>query len=228
MDDLVSLLARPEPGPAQPVGYRQGVIISYNQTTGANQVLVGGTTVTDLPLLNTSEALLLTPGAVVGILTAGPSWFIIGRVTVPGSEQALSALRMVSDRMLADEVPGQGTRAQATFGDLNDQVGPSVTATISRSGMALVLVGATITTAGAIYSGGLMGFDITGATTRGASVADSLEFSMSSEAFSASATRSILVTGLNAGEHTFTARYRSAASGTPFTCENRNLVVFAL
>src|SRR5690606_38862653 len=85
---------------------------------------------------------------------------------------------MVSDRMLADEVPGQGTRAQATFGDLNDQVGPSVTATISRSGMALVLVGATITTAGAIYSGGLMGFDITGATTRGAS-ADMLHSSES-------------------------------------------------
>src|SRR5688500_10078081 len=100
-DDLVAALAPPPASGGAAVGYRQGVIRSYDQTTGANTVEVGGALLTNLSLLNTSEALLLTPGAVVGVLTAGPAWFILGRVTVPCTPEALSALSMISSRIVA-------------------------------------------------------------------------------------------------------------------------------
>ncbi|MEU7807889.1 hypothetical protein AB0B18_15695 [Micromonospora chalcea] len=228
-DDLAPLLARPTPTGN---GFRQGIIRAWNPATAENTVEVDGVLIDNLPVLNTNEALLLTPGDVVGILTTGGaarSWAILGRLTIPGTPAAASALSMVSDRMIAAEIPSQGTRSAATFGDLTGTpAGPVVTATISASGKALVLVGATITTAGALWSGALMGFDITGATTRPATVTDSLEFSTGSDGFSLSASRTVLVTGLNRGEHTFTARYASSASGVPFTAENRNLVVFGL
>lgn len=228
-DDLVPLFTAP---PAAGVGYRQGTIVSWDPTTAANVVDVDGVLIDNLSILNTNEALQLAEGDVVGILTTGQaasSWAILGRLTIPGTAAAASALRMVSDRMIAAEDPAQGTTSTATFGDLTGtDPGPAVTATISGSGKALILLGATISTGGGIYTGGLMGFTISGATTRPATVADSLEASLSAESFSQSASRSVLVTGLTPGVHTFTAEYASVAAGSPVTVENRNLVVFAL
>lgn len=79
-DDLAPLLA---PAPAPAVGYRQGVVVAWDSVTFANQVSVGGATVTNLPLLNSSDASLIVPGDTVGILTFGSSWAILGRFTVP-------------------------------------------------------------------------------------------------------------------------------------------------
>lgn len=225
-DDLAPLLvAQTQPG----LGFRQGVVLTWDQQTAANAIEVAGATLTNVPILNTNEALLLEPGAVVGLLTAGSTWFLLGRITLPSTPAAASALSMVSSRIVSAEVSGQGTRSSSDFGDLTGtSPGPSVTATIGSSGKALVVVGATISTGGGTYTGGLMGYDISGATTRAASVADSLEASMSTVSFSVSASRTILVTGLNVGEHTFIARYASVANAVSFTAENRNIVVFAL
>lgn len=88
-DDLAPLLIPPD---APGVGFRQGVILSWNQDTAENTVQVAGSILTDLPILNTAEALLLRPGSVVGIMTAGSSWFILGRITVPGSPDAVATL----------------------------------------------------------------------------------------------------------------------------------------
>jgi hypothetical protein len=229
-DDLTPLLVPPD---GAPLGFRKGTVLAYNQQTGANTLMVDGAIFTDLAILNTSEALLLTPGANVGILTTGAkakSWFILGRITVPGTPDALSALAMVSNRIVSNEVVGQGTRSSAAFGDLTGStVGPTVSdVIIGNSGKAFVIVGATISSGGAAYSGGLMGYDITGATTRAANVTDSLEDGMSAESFSFSNSRGVLETGLNPGAHTFTAKYASAAGGTAITFENRNIIVFAL
>lgn len=241
MDDLVSLLARPEPGPAQPVGYRQGVIISYDQTTGANRVLVGGTTVTDLPLLNTSEALLLTPGAVVGILTAGPSWFIIGRVTIPGTKDALSALSMISSRVVVAVDPTFGTRSSEEFGDLTGAaVGPSVTVNISSSGKALVWWAAEYGYTGTWESISTAGVSVavSGATNRSAngdySMGHYLEFPVSPSPGAAltsmtnQASMMHVFEGLNPGQNTFTMKYRNRRNTGNVQFGTREIAVLAL
>ncbi len=79
-DDLALVLA---PAPAPAVGYRQGLVVAWDSVTFANQVQVGESVLTNLPLLNSSDAALIVPGDAVGILTFGSSWAILGRFTVP-------------------------------------------------------------------------------------------------------------------------------------------------
>lgn len=62
----------------------QGVILTWDSSTGSNTVDWAGTVLTDVPILNTAEAITLKPGHVVVLLGQGGSWFIIGRVTKPG------------------------------------------------------------------------------------------------------------------------------------------------
>lgn len=80
------------PAPQQGVGFRQGVILAWNPDTAENIVSVAGSVLTDLSILNGAEALLLQPGNVVGILTSGTSWFILGRITIPGTPEAVATL----------------------------------------------------------------------------------------------------------------------------------------
>ncbi len=79
--------------PPGSVGRRQGTVRAWDPLTAHNTVDVGGTLMTDLPILNTSESAILQPGDVVGILTFGEgvgSWWIVGRWTTPGTPQATS------------------------------------------------------------------------------------------------------------------------------------------
>lgn len=80
-DDLVGLLGEP---PAPAVGFRQGLVTAWNANTGANTIQVGGSLLVNVPILNTGEAIALKAGHVVGLLTAGGSWFILGRITPSG------------------------------------------------------------------------------------------------------------------------------------------------
>lgn len=136
-DDLVPLLSQPAPSG---VGFRQGVIVEWNGTTAENTVAVAGGIMQNLPILNTNEALSLAPGAVVGVLTAGSTWFILGRITIPGTPEAASALAAVFAQIQVSTDNSTGTRNDASFGDLaGAAVGPSVAVNISSAGRALVL-----------------------------------------------------------------------------------------
>lgn len=226
-DDLTSLLSAGGAGDYVRMG--AGVVQAWDQQTAQNRIAYHGSELVNVPILNTNEALLLRPGDVVAIQQWKSSYFIIGRVTIPGTAQAATALAMVANRILSAEIAGQGTGTSSAFGDLTGtDIGPAVTGNIGATGKAFVIVGATISSGGAAYSGGLMGFEVSGATSRAPSVVDSLEDGMSAESFSFSNSRGILVTGLNTGEHTFTAKYRSAVNGVSFTAENRNIIVFTL
>lgn len=79
-DDLAPLLAA-RPAPA--VGMRQGVVVAWDPVTLANQVQVADVIMEDLPVLKGSDAALVTAGDAVIILTFGPSWLVLGRVTTP-------------------------------------------------------------------------------------------------------------------------------------------------
>jgi hypothetical protein len=239
-DDLVPLL-KPAPGPA--VGFRQGVIVSWNPDTAENTVVVGGSILENLPILNTSEASLLAPGDVVGVLTVGATWAILGRFTYPGTPEAVSSIQSITSRIKTAEDATTGTRDSTSWGDLTGtDVGPSVTIRIGSSGRALVLWGAEIgQTAGFQYkTTPHVGIEVSGATSIPPNEWQSLNLVLETPtaAFVGTATSRIWMqastqhtfTGLNPGDTTFTLKYRhdlqDPAGALNFSA--REIAVFAL
>lgn len=86
-DNLATLFPAGQPG----VRLRQGTVTAWNPNTGANTVDVGGGLLTNVPILNTGEAIALKAGHVVVLLGQGSTWFIIGRITSPGDPNFASA-----------------------------------------------------------------------------------------------------------------------------------------
>lgn len=79
-DDLSSLFGGSQnPG----VGFRQGTVLTWNSTTGANTVKVAGATLQNVALMGVT-ATAIHAGDHVGLLTADTSWFIVGKITDPG------------------------------------------------------------------------------------------------------------------------------------------------
>ena len=115
------------------------------------------------------------------------------------------------------------TTTSTTYTDLAT-AGPAVTVTIPASGQALVTVTAGLnnSTDGVAT---IMSFAISGATTRAAADATSLQSQANSvDVFQISAT--YFVSGLTAGSNTFTAKYRVA--GTTGRFVNRSIIVVPL
>lgn len=81
-DDIADLFADPPAPPAQTVQYRQGLVTDWNPTTAASVVRVGGTDMVNLPVFTPAVAHIVE-GSVVGLITAGPSWMILGPITDP-------------------------------------------------------------------------------------------------------------------------------------------------
>lgn len=77
-EDLAPLLAKK--GEAE-LGIRQGTILDWDQATGANTVGVGGSQLTNLPVLSTNGSVILYPGDNVVLLRYRTQYFILGRVT---------------------------------------------------------------------------------------------------------------------------------------------------
>lgn len=86
-DNLAPLFDQGQPG----VRFRQGTILTWDPNTGANTIDVAGGTLTNVGMMNIGEAISLKPGHVVGLLGQGGTWWIIGRVTLPGSADFASA-----------------------------------------------------------------------------------------------------------------------------------------
>jgi hypothetical protein len=83
-EDLAPLLV----GSGRPgLGFHSGTVLSWDPNTGHNTVQVAGAVLTDVPVLNTGETIALQAGHVVALLRSGSSYFILGRVAIPGSSQ---------------------------------------------------------------------------------------------------------------------------------------------
>jgi hypothetical protein len=237
-DDLVPLLA---PSPGKPVSFRQGVIVSWDQTTAENTVLVGGALMENLTILNTSEAAILAEGDVVTILTSGSTWGILGRMTIPGTPEAvsaLSALRTASDLVTATE-----TYSSSSFGDLATY-GPEVEIIVGASGRILVTLSATMEYEalrgfGLNSAGAAMSFDMSGANSLAASslrsVRGRIEYNTAQvPTFDTDltgvldASKVVLLEGLDPGLTTFTAKYATHGASTPVSFGNRVITVQAI
>lgn len=242
-DDLVPLLAPGRGAPAGPaVGFRQGLVITWDTETAENTVLVGGTVMENLPILNTSEAAILASGDVVGIMTAGPTWAIMGRFTYPGTPEAVSGIKAITQRIVVSRDGALGTRSSSTWGDLTGvAVGPSVTVKIGDSGRALVFwtceMGDTPTAVFRAEAG--CGPAVSGATTDGPNedwaTGHQLQTgTLGNNTFLRAQYAGMHVyEGLNPGDTTFTLKYRSytqnaAAASVSVDFTAREIAVFIL
>ena len=230
-DDLSGLMGPPDlPGAAQPLQYRQGIIRSWNPLDATNTVEVGGALLENLPILNTSEALLLGSGSVVGLISAGPSWAILGRLTVPNTPDATSALQLLSGRIYS--ATGAGPTTASTSFALGQPTVPNIL--VSNSGRMLVISSTLIDSATFVNAGngGLMSFDITGATTLPGGDGQGPRFFSSdntgSQSFHTRISVAYLATGLNPGLHTVQAKYRALAGVANITFGDPNITVLAL
>lgn len=86
-DDLSTLFDSGQPA----VRFRQGTITAWDTDTGTNTVDMAGGTLTNVPILNTGEAIALKAGHVIVLMGLGLSWFIIGRVTPPNDPNFAAA-----------------------------------------------------------------------------------------------------------------------------------------
>jgi len=81
-DDLQPLLTG---SPPTAIGFRQGVVVSWDPVTYANYIQVGTALLYNLPVFTSTDAALIAEGDTVTILTFGTTWAILGRFTVPPS-----------------------------------------------------------------------------------------------------------------------------------------------
>lgn len=237
--DLVPMLRNPG-APAGGVGFRKGTIITWDPNTAENTVLVAGTVFEDLPILNTSEAAILAAGDVVSLLTVGNTWGILGRFAIPGTPEVIGALSML--RTASVDVATSQSRSANTYGDLAT-VGPAATITVGPSGKVLVTIGSLIDAQTPSFqanpaAGGAVSFALSGANTLAANDQYALHMAStwqssggtptSKISVSNIASRQSLVSGLNPGSTTFTAKYRSFTSGENCTFQLRNITVVAI
>ena len=87
--DLTTFLHGADP---PPLSYAQGVVQTWNIQTGENQIAVNGALITNVPMLNITEALVMRAGMVVGLLRSSNTYFIIGRIVMPNSPDFFSGV----------------------------------------------------------------------------------------------------------------------------------------
>lgn len=211
-DDLVPLLnQRTDPG----LGYRQGVVVAWDPVTASNQIRVGGSVLTDLPCLNAAEALLLQPDDVVAVLTAGRSWFVLGRIVVPGQVQAAAyGVGLAHAQTISNIAVSSGTYT-------TDAGGPSVSTRVYGSGKVIATIGATIDAdigeglAVAIYGSGPGGATY-GPSNLPLQLSNVITGTSLGGAISASMSCETELSGLAPGEWVFELRYRKlSGTGNP-------------
>jgi hypothetical protein len=209
--DIASLFSPPPKGPSQDLRYRQGRVVAWNPLTAQNIIEVGGTELVDLPILNTTEALIIAPGDTVGLAVIGTeggarTMAILGRWTIPNTPGAASALSAVG--IYTAEIAATETTTSVAYTDLAT-VGPVVAnIPVGGSGRCLVFFSAVLNPT--TNDGASMSCDVAGATTVAAPAGQPLSrLQADASQLSFMATRVSVISGLNLGYHTFTAKYRS-------------------
>ena len=201
-----------EPGPTNPLTVlditplvKVGGGVAHVEYAGLAPGLVGV-----YQINATVPADLFTPTADVALIVPG----VVGPSGSAGAAGAAGATAVSS------VVATSETTTSTTYTDLTTP-GPAVTATVS-AGQALVTLTAELsnTNKDKLCS---MAFEVSGATTIAVSDAQSLRSHTSVSAAVAQTSATYLVTGLNAGSNTFTAKYKRNSNTCTFA--NRNIIV---
>ena len=259
VDDLARLLVPP---PGEDVIIRDATIRQWNPTTFENVVEYEGIRLrnVDVGAGAAIEALTYQPGDLVqlelrfsggrkGELGIGDV-AIRGRRITPGTGAAEKAVafmqsslakslsaQIFADRIHTAIVTGIGSRDSETFGDLDDQSGPTVSNVEVVSGKAIVLVSARIQAthfmSSATNDGGYVSVEVSGATSLSPRAFGDLRLSVhdltSDGGVWVRAIGSRVVEGLNPGLHTFTLKYAKLLSmSRSLGVGERELIVIAL
>lgn len=211
-------------GGTKALGFHQGIVESWNESTGANSIRVNGNLFTDLRVLSTSDSIMLTAGDTVGLLRFQTTYFVLGRIAAVGAGAGL--------RVRAAGVNTQELTTSTTYTNLAT-VGPTLTDVyVGSRRTCLVIASAEIYVA---QSAGFMSFQVTGASTigPGGSATPAVGASSNANQIGSTCTAFSVLTsadGLNAGLNTFQAKYAAAAFGGPASAafQNRRLMVFPL
>lgn len=233
--ELDPLFDPPAASGAQPLSYRQGTIVTFNQITLQNSVRVGRTVLNDLPLLGVAEADTLGPGSVVGLMSTGTEYAIVGRFVRPNTADATDAINRLSNSIRSAQITTSEDTTSTTFTDLAT-IGPVVQITVKSSGKLLILISADMISSdtGAV-GGGLMTVEVKdggGNVVFGAGTLPSLHFMFSDNAVhlvgdSMGASRAFLITPGSA-DYVVTAKYSAESSGALTSIANRNVTCIAL
>lgn len=68
------------------LGFHQGQITYFNSGTGENEILIAGSVITNVPMLNIGDTVNLVSGDLVAVLRHRSTYFILGRIVLPLSE----------------------------------------------------------------------------------------------------------------------------------------------
>lgn len=118
------------------------------------------------------------------------------------------------------------TTSSGSYTDLAT-VGPSATVTIGQNGLALVSIYASLDS-GTVGNRPNMAFEMSGANTASANAAMSIQGVAASGATQQRFGATFLLTGLNPGDTTFTAKYQRASGTGDSIFANRRIVVVPL
>lgn len=177
---------------------RIGTVTGYD--TGSITVDVGGGSLLTAFYLSTY---LPAVGDQVVIVSTGKTWVVLGAI---GNTQS----RLIPVTAAVDTL--QSTSTTGSYVDLATP-GPSVTATIGAAGKALVTITAFLSRSTAGQAS--MCYQVSGATSVAPTTARAVTMNThNSLGFDLQASASFLVTGLNPGDHTFTAKYFNVPSGS--------------
>lgn len=220
---LAQALAAPN-GPSDS-GWHVGQIVSWDESSGTNVVMVNNVALTNLKSIATGIGVQFQAGDNVLILRKQTQYIIMGEMQVPGGNQ--------SNQIKSATVNTGESTASTTFTDLAT-LGPQVTVNIGSNRRALVFVGARILCSGSPanqYIGGQAGFQVTGASAMGPGFsAWCLQYSVSGVGigFTQDVLHSVVLTaadGLNAGSNTFTMKYLSTLASPTCGFQGRILTV---
>lgn len=224
---IADLLTQGIRGPAgsEDAGFHTGLILSWDEASQVNSVLVNNTAMTNLRTVQSGIGVLYQAGDTVMIVRKQTQYFILGKVSAPGGNNA--------NQIKSAVVNTRQTTTSGSFVDLGT-VGPSVTASIGTSRRALVLAntGVDIAVPGNFYGGGWFTLAVTGASTIVPSGLSTQFFAGGymtySPDFIGTYSQTWLVTasnGLNVGSNTFRLMYATATAGQAVAFSGRSITV---
>lgn len=227
LDPIAGLLLPAPRGPAVPLRYRSGRLVTWDPTTGENTVLIDGETFEDVPMI---------PGSWLSVLHDGDTVAMISTT----DESGLSTYAMIGVPITPPD-PRIGPASRAA-GYIRQVKGVNTLSTSTTSGSYTAIVGTVesrmfkisddsaveIDMSGSCFSAFDVGAVAFGVQVDGGDIYDVFRNELANGMLSSHTpwAGGNIVTGLTAGEHTFQPMWaRTAGGGTLFMNDGDQLLL---
>lgn len=227
--EIADLITQGIQGPtgAEDLALHTGVILSWDESSGTNAVLVGNSSMTNLKAVQPGIGMQYVQGDVVLVVRKQTQYFVLGKVAAPGGNN--------TNQIKSAEVVAQEISGSTTYGDLATY-GPELTINIGSSRRFLLMVNCYMFVSGTVAAntlvGGNMTVNVTGAsiipvvgTVSAAWVGNGIT---NGSGGGGQFSRMFVMTaanGVNPGPNTFTAKYKTALLSPAVSFQTRNITV---